>query len=227
MDNAFHLDSRWRLSQQTTSIFGYRYSQADYTGDADLDLLGTFQSEDRNSRSHYIYGGLEHEFTPDLSGSIKAGAILTDYYNDDSPNASSAEWDPYVSAGLNWTMRPGTSLGVGVNVDNSAANSGVSGGELVRDTQTTVLYAKLAHQILAQLFSDFSATWQHAVYNGGGTGTDGKGVDYLLLSANLQYRFNRNFSTSLGYSFDNVTDSRAEGIDYSRNRIYFGVTATY
>ena len=44
--------------------------------------------------------------------------------------------------------------------------------------------------------------------------------------AGLTYTFTRHLSSELGYNFDWYT-TPAPGQDYTRNRVYLGVTATY
>src|SRR6267378_1119486 len=77
MEHSIHIDSRWHFAPQTTGIFGYQYSQMDYLGNEDIQGAPgnplNLRSKNRNSRSHYLYAGVEHSFTPDLSGSAKIG----------------------------------------------------------------------------------------------------------------------------------------------------------
>ncbi|NOS69171.1 MAG: outer membrane beta-barrel protein [Verrucomicrobia bacterium] len=226
MQHGANLDSRWTLGERTTGIVGYRFGLTDFNGDEAIGGLvaSPVKSEDRNSRSHYLYGGLEHAFSPDISGSLRAGAIYTDYYND---AAADPNWNPYLSANLHYQFLPESSVDVGLSVDQNASDLVGNTADFVRDTQTIVAYGKVSHRIFAQLYGSGSLTYQHQIYNGGGTGVDGKAVDYLIVGLNLDYRFNRNLSTSLGYNFDNVNSDINSGTDYNRNRIYFGVTATY
>lgn len=227
MEHGANLDSRWTLSERTTGILGYRFGFTDFNGDEPIG--GSFASpslvsEDRNSINHYLYGGVEHAFTPDLSGSLKVGAIYSDYYNDSTADKN---WDPYVSASLHYQFLPESALDFGLSVDRNASDFVGDVTDPVRDTQTIVGFGKVSHRIFAQLYGSGSVSYQHGIYNGGGTGVDGKAVDYLILGLNLDYRFTRNFSTSLGYNYDKVNSDINGGTDYNRNRIYLGVTATY
>jgi outer membrane scaffolding protein for murein synthesis (MipA/OmpV family) len=43
---------------------------------------------------------------------------------------------------------------------------------------------------------------------------------------NLEYRFNPNWSTEVGYNFDRL-DSDLRDRSFTRNRVYAGVRATY
>ncbi|MEI2723435.1 MAG: hypothetical protein V9H26_07790 [Verrucomicrobiota bacterium] len=86
MENAVHLDSRWTLQPQTIGIVGYMFTQVGYTGDEVIGFApGPIMSDSRNSRGNTVYVGVEHSFTPDLSGSLKGGVQVYDFYND--PNA--------------------------------------------------------------------------------------------------------------------------------------------
>ena len=225
MEHGASLDSRWILSERTTGILGYRFGITDFTGNEPIGglVLDPVMSEDRNSLNHYLYGGVEHAFTPDLSGSLRAGAVYSDYYNDP---ASENNWNPYVSANLHYQFLPESSADLGLSVDQNASDL-AGGDDFVRDIQTIVAYARVSHRIFAQLYGSGSLTFQHQIYNGGGPGVDGESVEYLILGLNLEYRFNRNLSTSVGYNFDHVESNLDSNTDYQRNRIYLGVTATY
>ena len=70
MENAFHLDSRWTLQPQTVGILGYMYTQIGYTGDEYLGIRITFSEKQlsQQQREYRSTLGVEHAFTPDVSG---------------------------------------------------------------------------------------------------------------------------------------------------------------
>ena len=83
MDQAIHLDGRWQLQPQTIGVLGYQFRIANYT--ADQPIAGSLyppeslvnpivKSDIRDSTMHYGYIGLDHNFQPDLTGSVRAGA---------------------------------------------------------------------------------------------------------------------------------------------------------
>jgi hypothetical protein len=102
-----HIDGLIQLQPQTTGVIGYRYRQADYIGDEPVAVNyvtgDVLFSEVRNSRSHYGYVGVDHNFRPDLMGSIRVGAQFIDFYNDPT---TSSDVSPYAQASLRYAYRP-------------------------------------------------------------------------------------------------------------------------
>lgn len=228
IDNLAHIDSRWNFRPETVGVLGYAYSQTLYTGDekigGDDSVPSTIVTSDmRNNRGHYFYAGVDQTFSPDLSGSLRAGARYTDFYND--PNNTSS-WTPYMQASLKYFYRTASSVEVGFTYDRSASDIVGSGPDFVTDSDTAVAYASLTHQITQKIYGTLVGTYQHQMYNGGGPTYDGKADNYYIFGANLSYRFNPHWSANLGYNFD-CLDSQIPGRNFTRNRVYAGVTAAY
>ncbi len=76
IEQPIHIDGKWKISPQTTGILGYQFAMTDYTSDDLLTENPDYDSDVRNSRSHYIYVGTDHTFTPELNGSVRAGATV-------------------------------------------------------------------------------------------------------------------------------------------------------
>ena len=113
LDHVIHLDGRYQLQPQTVGIVGVQFRETDYTGGQPIGLYDSGQavmSDTRNARSYYGYVGLDHNFRPDLTGSIRAGARYTDYYDDP---ASQSEASPYAMASLKYTYLPESYLQLG------------------------------------------------------------------------------------------------------------------
>ena len=55
--------------------------------------------------------------------------------------------------------------------------------------------------------------------------SDGADSRYYTVGLNLEYQITPYLAANLGYDFDDV-DSEI-GTDYTRNRVYFGITASY
>ena len=70
----FSLTGRMQIAPPTTLLAGYQYGMADYTSD-DLVAPGTPASV-RDSRSHFLFGGVEHSFSPQLAASLRGGAQM-------------------------------------------------------------------------------------------------------------------------------------------------------
>ena len=233
MEHTVHIDSRWHFLPQTTGIFGYQYSQTDYIGDEDIQgtippgLVPNVRSKDRNSRSHYLYAGVEHSFTPELSGSVKLGGQYTDFYND---TAFSNDLTPYAQASLRYLYMVESSVEAGIVHQRSATDAmglGVpsASGDFVHDASSTTAYASIRHRIMPNLYGSLMGTIQNSEFNGG-TGFDGQSDMFYLLGLNFEYRFNPHLSAHVGYNYDRL-DSDLGSRSFTRNRAYVGVTAAY
>ena len=101
MDHEVHLDAHLQLQPQTIGILGAQVRQTDYTANqvigADPTSGEVFKSQDRNARMYYGYVGADHNFQPDLTGSIRAGARYTDYVNNPTDQNG---FSPYAMASL-------------------------------------------------------------------------------------------------------------------------------
>lgn len=225
MEQTVHLDSRWQLQPETTGVLGYQFLDTDYTAGQAILPDGTM-SDTRNSRSHYGYAGLDHQFLPDLTGAIRLGARYTDYYND--PN-SSTSLSPYVQLSLRYAYGPESYVEGGFTQDRSATSLvGSSKKDLVLDAQTSNLYATLYHRLAPKLFGSLMAQFQNSDYNGGGV-VDGVSEQYYSVGLGLEYKFNSNFSGKIGYSYDRLESVQQieNNRSFDRNRVYLGITASY
>ncbi len=134
IENRFTIDSRWKLQPKTTGIVGYTYGQTLYTGDAPIGV--GIMSDYRNVRSHRMYVGAEHSFTPTLSGVLKAGAEFLDYYG--NPNGDN-QWSPYVEGTVRYQYRSTTSMDLGFQYSHSAADTAGCSAAVAASARSTTL----------------------------------------------------------------------------------------
>ena len=230
LDNVAHLDGRYQFAPQTTGIIGYQFRDTEYTGN---QVIGSYfpagglpkvqvMSDERNARSHYVYAGIDENFRPDLTGSVRAGGRYTEYYNNP---AGQSDLSPYAMASLRFTYLPESFLEAGFTYDYSASSvfNANSAGSLTLNAQSATVYASLNHRITPKLYGSILAQFQNSTYYGGTF--DGKTDKYYLVGLNLQYRFTPNFSAEIGYNYDKV-DSEVS-VTYDRNRVYVGFTGSY
>lgn len=233
LEHAAHIDSRWHIQPQTVGIIGYMFGMNDYTADEAIQGVVSppgapgspvLMSDERNSRSHYFYGGVEHSFRPDLSGSLKAGAQHIDFYNDPSDYSS---WSPYVVASLRYFYSAESTASLGFTYSRSASDViGDSVGDFVYDTDTATAYASVTQRLLPRFFVTLVGTYQHSMFNGGGSTYDDQADDFFLLGVDFGYKFNPYLSAHVGYNYDQLC-SDIPGRGYDRNRVYVGLTAVY
>jgi hypothetical protein len=102
---------------------------------------------------------------------------------------------------------------------------GIAGDE-VHDAEDSVVFASVRQRIIPNLFLNLDGTYQHSSFNGGGSEFNDKSENFYQFGANLEFKINQNFSTHVGYDFDDL-DSRIGGRSYKRNKVYIGATASY
>jgi hypothetical protein len=229
VDNVAHLDLRYQLQPQTTGVFGYQFRELDYIGNQEIgryvDASGvhSVMSNERNVRMNYLYVGLDHNFRPDLTGSVRAGGQYADYYNDP---ASQDQLSPYAMLNLKYTYLPESSLQVGFVYDYTPSDlfSANSAGDLTLNAQSATVFASLNHRITPKLYGNILAQYQNSTYYGGTY--DSEADNYYLVGLSLQYRFTPNFSAEVGYNYDDLHSDIANR-SYDRNRVYVGVTGSY
>jgi Putative beta-barrel porin 2 len=228
LDHVIHLDGRYQIQPETVGILGYQFRETDYIGDQPIGrrliIAGPIvTSDERNARINYGYVGLDHNFLPDLTASVRGGANYVDYYNNP---ASQNQASPYAMASLKYTYLPGSYLEAGFSYDYSSSDvfsvSPLS-GDLTLNAQSATVYATLSHRITPKLQGNIVGQFQDSTYYGGQY--DGKVDKYYLVGLNLQYQFTPNVSAEVGYNYDKL-DSEVMNT-YDRNRVYVGVTGSY
>jgi len=230
LEHVGHFDTRWQLQPDTVGVLGYQYRQVNYIGDEPIaGTTGDYVfSDDRDSRTHYGYVGVDHSFRPDFTGALRVGAQFTDYFNDSDSDNDVA---PYVLASLKYNYMPESFLEVGYTYDINATDIigyEASNGDFTKDQQSSIIFVALTHRITPKLFGSVNGQYQNSEFNGGIY--DNESEKFYTAGVNLEYRFNRHFSAHVGYSYDlldSEIDSDETPRDFDRNRVYLGVTAKY
>jgi hypothetical protein len=226
LDNVVHLDGRYQLEPQTIGIVGFQFRQTDFTAGQQIGTYDSGQpvmSDTRDARSYYGYIGVDHNFQPDLTGSIRAGGRYTDFYNNP---ANQNEASPYAMASLKYTYLPESYLVVGGSYDyspSSVAPAPNSNGQINLSAQSGTIFASVVHRIMPKLYGSLQAQYQNTTYYGGLD--NGQDANFFLVGLNLTYKFTPNFSAEVGYNYDNL-NSQVQG-SYDRNRVYIGITGSY
>lgn len=226
------LDLQWHITPTTMALIGYQLGLVNFTGNELIAFSQPFPyygpatpvySNDRDNLSHYLYVGAQHQFLDNLTGSIKAGAQYTTYYNDPS---STSSLGPYGDASLIYTYASGSYAQIGVTESRNATDTVQvdSQGHITQDQESTVVYGSINHPLTPKLMGSVVGHFQYSTYNQGQFNS--QSAEFYNLGLNLSYAFTRHFSSDVGYNFDWYT-TPVQGQDYTRNRIYLGVTATY
>jgi len=221
------LELQWAVSTTTTALVGYRFGQVNFTGNEQIAFdpitAKFYYSDSRDNRSQYGFVGVQHEFLENLKGSANVGVQYTTYYNDPSATSSLG---PYADASLIYTYAAGSYAQLGVTQSRNATDTVQvdSQGHITQDQESTVVYGSINHPLTPKLMGSVVGHYQYSVYHNGQFNS--QSADFYNLGLNLSYAFNRHFSSDIGYNFDWYTTA-VPGQDYTRNRIYMGVTATY
>jgi len=214
------LNLRWQALPTTVGILGYQYGVTDYTSGDPLGIGSPFIGDDRDSDSHYIYVGADHSFNDQLEGSVRVGAQFTDYdkFNKDTTS-------PYVDGSLSYIYAPDSYVQGGVRHARNATDIATAGAvSPVLDQETTTVYGNVTHQITGKLAANCLAQVQFSDFEGGGF--DGKSETFFMAGLNLTYSVNEFLTAETGYNYDRLSTD-VPNRDYSRNRVYVGIRATY
>jgi hypothetical protein len=235
IEHNIRLDGKWLMQPETVGVVGYQYHQNNYIGNEVIS--GTFDgagnavtpppvyySNVRNSRTHQGYLGVDHNFTPDLTGSVRLGAQNIRYYNDPTDNTQTV---PYTQDSLRYMYNQNCYFELGVSYGlavTDVINPNPNDNNRVTQSQLTgTVYGNLVHKILPRLTGAVQAQYQNSTLQGGAT--DGAVEQYYLVGLNLVYEFNRYFSANAGYNYDKLQSEIGRGFD--RNRVYIGIGANY
>ena len=230
------IDFSWVLQSETMLSVGYNFSLANYTGGEDIAAFNfadttpafrslVYRSDSRDTMSHYVYLGLQHQFTANISGSARVGAGYTDSYN--NPLSHDTSISPYADISISYTYIPGSYVQFGVTHDINATDvvqPNATSGKITSYQESSVVYASLNHKFNQDLIGTIIGRFQNSTYHGGAN--ENQNDQSYGVGINLHYQINQHFSTEVGYNFDDLV-SGLNGRSYDRNRVYLGVSATY
>jgi len=230
------LDLQWHLQPQTMAFIGYNFGLVNYFGNEPIAAVNylnpntltaqsiVYNSNARDSVTHYGYVGVQHQFTPSLSGTGKIGVSYTDNYNDPLNNSTTLE--PYADINVVYTYIPGSYIQLGFTQDQNATDIAQvdSGGNLTQSQESSSLYFDINHRLTPKLLASVVTRYSYSTFISGGSSYGSQ--TQFGIGANLNYQINNHFSCEVGYNFDNL-DSSIPGQAYDRNRVYLGVTANY
>ncbi|HUS09594.1 MAG TPA: outer membrane beta-barrel protein [Pyrinomonadaceae bacterium] len=251
MEHILRADLRYQVSPTLVGLIGYQFGMNDYTGSdfiyANRGAVATnlvaggmspkaaaqaanAQSDTRNSYSHYLYLGADHDFNGSLRGSIRLGGQFVDYYNTGESDVS-----PYADASLSYVYLPGSSAQFGVRHTRNATDivAPDAKGRPTLDQETTAVYFEINHQITRNLKANASAQAQFSSFSSGAA--DSRDENLYLFGINLTYEVSRHWSVETGLSHDILESDQnmriggrtIETRSYNRSRVYVGVRGTY
>lgn len=211
---------------KSSSVFvDASYDDITYDGSGemqDVSLPGedgsvqSVQIPDRDANTYSAGLGVEHMFSPNLIGRLRAGYMFKDMQAADQSNESS----PYGEGTI--TVVPSPAFRVSLNANYSMYQSGLLSYANQQRTATTLslsydMTAKLMLSVAGSYYvSDYSSDDAVDLVDPNEVG-DGQ-EQAATFAARLNYRVTRNNTIELGYAYTQL-DSDFEGrVDYGRNR---------
>src|SRR2546430_11608730 len=232
LDRVEHLGSvtaRWQAMPNTVGLLGYRYEIVDHTSkdsiaQNDPVLSPITDPARRDTTSHYVWVGADQNFSSQLTAHVEVGAQFQDYPNR-LPVDPDSTVSPYVAANATWNYNPGSYLRIGLTHKRNPTDVAFQpiSSTPTLDQESTGVYGTVNHRITPKTTASLLGQFQHSTFKGGID--DGK-VELLgTVGVNLSYQVNSFVSADAGYNYDRL-DSEI-GRSYTRNRLYFGLRATY
>jgi hypothetical protein len=221
MEHLGTVEGMWHFRPDTSALLGYQYRAVDYRSSDSITPLATVDPENRNSTSHRIYLGAEHQASETVELGIRAGAEFTEYPDIDSTQINvddDTQTTPFVDARGTWTYNPGSYLQIGVVHTLNATDV------LALNQESTAVWGLVNHRITPRLTGTLLGQFQYSSYNEGIY--DGDSDLLYLLGANFSYELNPFLDLEAGYNYDKL-DSDIGGRSYNRSRAYAGIRASY
>lgn len=201
---------RFLVWPTTSLIAEYRFGIVDYVEDST-----------RNSTSHFFLAGVDHSFSPRFNLSARGGIEVRSYDQSDLFGRSGDQTSPYGEFTLNYAIAQNTS--VSWTNRYSIAESYLP--ELLNSTSYRTALA-LKHSFTPRISAGLNFAYENDDYDGNANanGFTEDAIDVLLWA---RYSINRTWSVDVGYNHTEVISGDALFRDYTRNRVYGGVTFTF
>ena len=219
VEHLLHLDARYQIKEPLIALAGYQFGFVDYTSSEAISLGGP-PGTIRDNKSHYVYVGADYALSTQLNALAKVGVQYTTY-----DSLSGSEVAPYFDLRANYAYLPGSYAQLGIrHTRNPTDIGGTSATDIVRDQESTTVYASVNHRLSREITVSLQGQYQYGVFSGGSL--DGSADNFLLVGLNVEYRINPNWAVEAGYNFDRL-DSDIQNRSFTRNRIYLGASATF
>ena len=213
-EHTFGNEFRFLLWPTTTLVADYR-----------LGIFAYETNSARDSFSHYLLGGFDHNFSPRFSINTRAGVEFRSY-----TNLNDERIDPYFEGTLTYALGPHFTLAWTARY--SIEEPDVI-GSVARTTFRTGLTGN--YKLTARIVATLAAYYQHDTNDSIFSFIPGFPFpifqpafieDSLSVSFGLRYAINNTWGAELGYDFTDVSSGQ-QFRAYYRNRFYGGVNFTF
>ncbi len=210
-DHTLGNEFRFLVWPTTTLVAEYRFGIVDYT-----------ENEFRNSLTHFFLGGFDHNFNPRFNVSLRGGIEVRDYED----NAATLDQDttaisPYAEGMLTYGYAQNSSISW---TNRYSLEEPDIPGALTRTTFRTSLAVRQG--FTARIAAGVNVGYQHD-NNEASLAVASFQEDAFDLSIYARFTMNRTFAFDVGYEHTQLFSDAALNREYSRNRIYTGVTFTF
>lgn len=225
-ENYFHIDPRWRFSENVTGLIGYKYGIVSYTSNDPLSAdPGALLASIRDTTAHYLYSGVEYQLSTQFSVMARGGGQLSQY-----PNTDQSFLNPYVNISATYTYLPGSYVQAGFRHDRAATDlvGDATDPTLVTLDQTaSTFYAYWSHKITQKLTGSLLGQMQNSAFQGGSI--TGATENSYFVNLSLEYAISKHLSAEFGYLYEMLVSDSNGAFDrgYTRNQVYMGIRASY
>jgi len=220
MEHAINGTLRYQFRPTTVGLVGYEFGVADY------DRRNT-----SDNTSHRIFAGVDHSFTSQLMGQLRAGVQITDFdslRDGGGAKYSETSTSPFVDASLSYNYSTGSFLTVGVKHQRTATDILSLDTNPITDAESTGAYISLSHAITEKLQGTIIGQYQNSTYQIANHEVKHLDEDYFSAGVSLSYRFTRWLSGEVNYYHDTRESDIYDGaVSYHRNRVFLGLRFTY
>jgi hypothetical protein len=198
---------RFLLTPTTTLVAEYRFGLVDYT-DSDV----------RDSTSHYFLAGFDHNFSPRFNISARGGVEFR-MFDDNSPQSDIT--NPYGEVTLQYSVSKATQINWTNRYSLEAPN--IPEAFTSKRFRTAL---SIRHAFTPRITAGLNVAYEH-VNNVGALGFSDFNEDDLYLALMLRYAINRTWAVDAGYEFTDVMSPDSFTREFTRNRVWGGVTFTW
>ena len=206
VSNTFGNEFLFQLVPTTSLVAEYRYEIVSY-GTNSLD-----------STTQFALGGIDHQFNPRLSASVRGGAEFRSYDQGDDRTAPYLEGTVTYAVGKRTTVTWSSRYGI-EEPDLAGSQS--------RTTFRTGLQTKF--NLTSRISSSVDLYYVHDNYHSLSSAmppTPGFSEDTFDGNLSAHYAITPLFGVSAGYHYTNINSDNAFR-EYSRNRVFAGVNLTF
>lgn len=215
-----HLPSiglRYHYSPRTVVGLNYQYGITDYS-----ETAGSF----RDQHSQYIFASLDHSFSSRLVAAFRGGVQLVEWQNPPTPDARDSASNPFFDASLTYNYSVGSNVQLGVRHARNATDVTAIGMlDFAYDQESTLVYGALNHAFTGRFRGSLVGQYQNSDFYAVRNTTD-LNEHYFNIGVTFNYRLSQYLSAEVAYYFDRLS-SDIEFRNYDRNRVFFGIRATY